>query len=169
MRLTRPLAFLTACTLALLCTACGSNNKGKIEGKWKFVSLPSQDEKSKQDLEQLTQLGVYLYLDFKPDGMMTMALGADNPQVLDRMKMGVPNQKISWDARYKLLSGDKVELYDVKDEELRKAFKGEKARSDFMIAGDDMTIKDPDGAIVKLTRLKDKPAGEKAGDKKDEK
>src|SRR5689334_6880343 len=96
-----------------LVAGCGSNNKGKIEGKWKVVSFPEKGGKS--TIEDMSKQGMYLYLEFKPDGAMTLALGAEKPEMLELIKgfAKAKNQQISWDMKYKLLSGDGVEIYDL--------------------------------------------------------
>jgi hypothetical protein len=150
----RALGLIAVCGLALACTACSSNNTGKIEGKWKLVSAPSKDSKGKDEFDAMNKMGVYLYFEFKSDQSLVIGIGADDPKMLDLIKSTVPGQKVTWMAKYKLMSGDKVEVYDVKDEEFKKFMKGEKGRSDITIVGDDMTIKDPDGSTSKLVRMK---------------
>ena len=41
-------SLIAVCGLAMICTACGSNNKGKIEGKWKVDRVPDPSGKAKR-------------------------------------------------------------------------------------------------------------------------
>jgi hypothetical protein len=148
------LAFGLFTIVALLSAGCGSNNTGKIVGKWKLTSPPSKTQKEKDEFEAMSKLGVFLYLEFKTDNSLVLGIDSDKPDLLNMLKKGAPDQKFTFEAKYKLLMGDKVEVYDVKDKELKDVFKGDKARSDILINGDDMTIKDPDGSITKLTKMK---------------
>lgn len=83
--LSRPAA-LVVCAFALCLASCSSNNKGKIEGKWKNSSPIS------------TLPAGVVTAEFKPDGTFTMSAG---PIVLVT-------------AKYKLGIGDYVTLSDVK-------------------------------------------------------
>lgn len=150
----RSLALGLFATVALFAAGCGSNNTGKIVGKWKLTTPPSKTDKEKQEFEAMTKMGIFMVIEFKADNTIVLGIDSDKPEFLELIKKGVPGQKFSFEAKYKLLMGDKVEVYDVKDKELKDVFKGDKARSDILINGDDMTIKDPDGSITKLTKMK---------------
>ena len=143
--------------LALTVTGCSSNNTGKIIGKWKISAPPEKDPKTKEEFEAMGKMGLFVFIEFKADNALLLGLGSDKPETLDMLKALAPKgkePKTSWEAKYKLLPGDKVEVYDMKDDETKKMFKGDKARSDIIITGDEMTIKDPDGSMTKLTRMK---------------
>ncbi|QJW99651.1 hypothetical protein [Frigoriglobus tundricola] len=141
-----------------LTAGCESNNKGKIEGKWKMVSLPEKVTKDKGGIDDLAKLGMYVYWEFKPDGVLTFGVGADRPETLELVKKGAPNQKFVWDAKYKLLSGDLVELYDIPKDMQQSGGGGmfgskDRGRAKVKITGDDMTMTDDTGTM-KLVRTK---------------
>jgi len=153
----RKLAFLVLAGLALAAAGCSSNNKGKIEGKWKFVSAPALDA----TIKELEPAKAYLYMEFKPDGTMSMGAESSDPQFNEIMQKmaSTKGEKtvVSW--KYKLLSGDGVEFYDL-PKELQEKGGGvfgknkDKARTSVKINGDDMTMTDDDGKTGKLTRVK---------------
>jgi hypothetical protein len=151
-----PRKFALVALFALaLAAGCGSNNKGKIEGKWKIVSLPEKVQNGKNEMAEMAKMGVYVYMEFRADGTMAFGVGADKQEMLDMVKMAAPNQKITWDGKYKLLSGDSVELYD-----LPKDFQGggglfgkdDRARVKVLIKGDEMRMTDKDGTAT-LTKV----------------
>jgi hypothetical protein len=156
----RPLLLVAVGGLAMLCTACGaSNNKGKIEGKWKITDMPHKDDKSKKEFEDMTKMGLYVYFDFKPDNALEMGVGADKPEVLEFIKALSKGEPLQWNAKYKLLSGDGVEFYDLPKEMREKGgglFGGNKdrARTNIKIEGDKMTMTDADGKTGQLTKIK---------------
>lgn len=144
------------CFVAVCCSAaalgCGSNNKGKIEGKWKAVSFEGQGD----DMKAMEALGMYLYFDFAGDGTLTIGLDTTNQEMKAMLAGG--GKPTSWKCKYKLLSGDDVEIYDLPKE--MQSGKGgglfggkDKARSKITITGDEMTLKDPDGKSGKMTRM----------------
>lgn len=140
-----------------------TNNKDKIVGKWKVTEFGGQDKKTKADFEQMSKLGIHVALEFKADGGLVMAVGSDDPKLLDLIKQSAPGQKLVWEAKYKLLAGDTVELYDLSDD-LKKMFKGEKAQSEVAIKDDGMKMKDADGTTILLARIK--PKGKDKPEKK---
>jgi hypothetical protein len=154
----RKLAFVLFAGLALVVAGCGSNNKGKIEGRWKVTTFPEKtDAKTKNEMDQLGKMGLYLFLEFKSDGTMSVGLGADKKEVLDVIKAMAPQQKTTWDMKYKLLSGDGVEVYDM-PADLQSGGGGlfgkkDRARVSIKINGDDMTLVDDEGT-TKLTKVK---------------
>jgi hypothetical protein len=159
-RAPRPTALLVVAGLALTAAGCGSNNKGKIEGTWKVTELPASSAgKSKDEFAQMSKMGMYMQMEFKPDGMLTIGLGADKPETLDLVKLLTQGKPTSGDAKYKLLSGDGVELYDMPKEMQEKGgegmFKGkDRAKVTVKIDGDSMTMTGDDGQTVKLLRVK---------------
>lgn len=91
----RGFAFVVLAALALAATGCGSNNKGKIEGKWKFVSFPEKTTaKGKDGMAEMGKLGLFLYMDFAPGGAATLGVGAEKPEMLELMKAAAPNQQL---------------------------------------------------------------------------
>ena len=141
-----------------LVAGCGSNNKGKIEGKWKMVSPPDKgDAKAKADMAKMGEMGMYLFMEFKPDGVFVIGLGADTEEKLNFFKAFAPGGKLTWDAKYKLLNGDGVEVYDM-PKDLQTGSGGmfgnkDRGRANIKINGDDMTMTD-DSGTTKLTRIK---------------
>ena len=156
----RRTVLLVLAGLALTAAGCGSNNKGKIEGTWKVTELPASSAgKSKDEYAQMSKMGMYMQMEFKPDGTLTIGLGADKPETLDMVKLFAQGKPTSWDGKYKLLSGDGVELYDLPKEMQEKGgeglFKGkDRAKVAVKIDGDSMTMTGDDGETVKLTRVK---------------
>lgn len=153
----RKLAFLLLAGLALAVAGCGSNNKGKIVGKWKVTDPSDKDPKAKDGFQKLGQMGIYMYMEFKDDSTAVMGFDADKPGMIELLKMGIPGGKVTFPAKYKLMSGNKVEIYDFSAEAKQiLSGKGERMRSDIIIEGDNMTIKDADGTITKLVKITDK-------------
>jgi hypothetical protein len=154
----RPFALAAVFGLALLCSACSSDNKGKIEGKWKFTEMPGMDAQAKQGLDMMDKLGIYLYMEFKPDNTLTLGLGSDKPEAMEFFKGLAKGQQTTWTAKYKLLTGDGVEVYDIPKEMQEQGggpfAKKDRARSQVKIDGDTMTITDEDGKTGKLARIK---------------
>jgi len=152
----RRLFTVALAAVALFAAGCSSNNKGKIEGKWKVTAPPDKDAKAAEGFKELGERGIYMYMEFKPDGTFYLGFGADNPGALAMLKMGMPGGKLEFPAKYRLKSGNKVEIYDLSaDAKQLMSEKGDVMRSDVIIEGDNMTVKDPDGTITKLTRMKD--------------
>ena len=137
----RKFALVVLAVLALGASGCGSNNKGKIEGKWRIVSTPG--EKS----VELGEGPIYMYYEFLPDGTTNLGIAATDakeaPVVLTS-------------GKYKLLTGDDVEFSGMSEEGAKKGGlfgKGNKGRLRVKIDGDNMTITGSDGTM-KLTRVK---------------
>src|SRR4051812_3190741 len=95
----RVLGLLIVASALLSSTGCNrlSGNKGKIEGKWKLVSISSATESEAKAIES-GQVG--LTMDFAEDGTLTATLQAS--------AVATPSVK----GRYKLLAEDFVELSD---------------------------------------------------------
>ncbi|AMV28057.1 hypothetical protein VT84_26870 [Gemmata sp. SH-PL17] len=152
----RTIGFVLLVGCTMFTTGCGSSNKGKIEGKWKVTAFPEKTSgKNKQDMDEIAKAGMYIYLEFKADGGLTVGLGADKPEMLAIVKAASPNQKITWDAKYKLLSGDGVEVTDMpKDMQSGGGLFGQKdkARVKVNITGDQMSLTDNEG-VTKLTKI----------------
>jgi hypothetical protein len=156
----RSLALIAVCGLAALSTACGSKNKGKIEGKWKLTEAPTGKADDAENFKQMAQQGLYMYFDFKGDNTLTIGLHSDNEEMIKMMKSFAPNQQLAWTVKYKLLSGESVEFYDLPKELQEKGGGGlfgtnkDKARTKVHIDGDNMTMTDSDGKSGKLVRIK---------------
>ena len=132
-----------------LIAGCGSNNKGKIEGKWKLESYPGMEDFEKVSKET----GMILYFEFEPNGTFALGFDSENKQILDLIKAKTGSTRFT--AKYKLLMGDGIELYDFSPGPMSDAFKGQKiARSNIKINGDKMTMTDPDGKTGSLVKMK---------------
>ena len=157
MSVSRKVAFVVLAAFALVATGCGSNNKGKIVGKWKMVGGGGMKA---DDAKMMEMLGIYVYFDFKDDGTLQFGAGANDPKMNDMLKDKGETKVAS--MKYKLLSGDAVEIYDIpkdmQDKEGGGPFgKKDRARGNIKIDGDNMTISDDDKLKtdpVKLTRVK---------------
>src|SRR5207248_6894950 len=121
----------------------------------KLVSAPGLDQVNKQ----MEEMQAYMYMEFKPDGTLTMGADFADPQMKELVeKMAASSgQKISYSWKYKLLSGDGVEFYDMPKELQQKGGgvfgKGESSKVKVTIDGDNMTVTGSDGT-GKLTRVK---------------
>jgi hypothetical protein len=140
---------------ALFCTACGSNNQGKIVGKWKMLSMPGMDAAQTKEMDKLN---VYAFFEFKDDGSMTVgAESSDKDMQALLLKQGVAK---TLSCKYKLRSGDVVEFYDLPKEMQEKNGGGlfgsnkDRAKTRVKISGDNMTWTDDDGKSGNLVRLK---------------
>lgn len=127
----RPLALALLAGLALIATGCSSNNKGKIEGKWKVTSGSGAVEGAGPDAGT--------FFEFTADGQFRIYASA-GPVQMDAAK-----------GKYSLGSGDTVNLTD-----LSPAIDGKtKSREKITINGDTMTVAaGKDGKITTLTRVK---------------
>src|SRR4051812_34659641 len=90
----------------ILVVGCGSNNKGKIVGKWKLVSYPGMEDFEKASKDT----GLIMYFEFEPNGTFALGFDAENKNILDLIKAKTGGTRFT--AKYKLLSGDGVEIYD---------------------------------------------------------
>jgi hypothetical protein len=151
MRFTR-LAFLALLVAVTgLVAGCGkSNNEGKIQGKWKIEYAPGFEE---QMVKQLASMQTYAYIEFGKD-TCTIGVHSENPQVLDGLAKS--GEKTTMTCKYKLLSGDGLEMYDLPPElkSMGTGGKADRARTKVKIDGDNMTMTDDDGKQGKLTRVK---------------
>jgi hypothetical protein len=130
------------CLLAFGATGCGgSNNKGKIEGHWKFVSVGDHPETAKLRDALLV---------FRGDGVVEM----------HRPDLPKP---ATW--HYKLLAGDGADFYDFADAPDRAGLfptTGRTVRVRMRITispGEkyerrDMTLTDADGRELQLTLVR---------------
>ena len=169
-RVARPLALVVIAAAALVVAGCGkSNNEGKIVGKWRFTEIPGGVEGA-DEMKMLEAFGVYVYFEFKQGGVFEMGLGEEKPGTIANLQKmgGGGGGPTSVTAKYKLLSGDGVELYDLPKEMQEQGgglFGGTKdrARAKIKIDGDVMSVTDDDGKTGKLTRVGAKPADPGAG------
>jgi hypothetical protein len=146
----RRFAFLVLAGFALVAAGCGSNNKGKIEGKWKLVSAPGMEEK---DVKMLDAFGAYVYFEFTPDGKVNVGADFKDPQMKEAMAKS--DQKMGASGTYKLLSGDDVEFSGLNDKKTSGGLfgGGDKSKVKVKIEGDNMTITGSDGT-GKFVRVK---------------
>lgn len=147
----RSLALIAVCGFAMLCTACGaSNNKGKIVGKWKMVAGPGISEM----IGTLESADVYFFLDFKNDGTMAMGIESSDPKIRKNL---AKLEKSSMVCKYRLLSGDGIEVYDVPEGYGVTGLPGgggkDSSRSQVTINGDLMLLKD-ETSTHQLIRIK---------------
>ena len=138
----RKCSFVLLTTVALVATGCGSNNAGKIEGKWQATSLPGLGEKEAAAFKMLGEGNVKLVMEFA-GGKMTMTV---NINMLGQSK----TQQVA-SADYSLGSGDTVNFTNLKPPAKNGATK---SRDKITINGDTMTIAMESGENVTLTRMK---------------
>ena len=139
-----------------LISGCGSsNNKGKIVGKWKISGGAGIKE---EELKMMEAFKVTLVMEFKEDGTVRMGLEAP-PEMQKMLEKG--DGKSSASFKYKLLSGDTVEFYDIpkdmQDKEGGGLFgKKDRGKATVKIEGDNMTITDDEtkDKPLKLTKMK---------------
>lgn len=130
----RKLAFVVLAGLALVAAGCGSNNKGKIVGKWKADSVGDGDPK-------MAQLGddMGLFFEFSADGKFNASVSI----------LGTTKEVGS--AKYSLGSGDWVNLTDINPpQQDGKTQSKEKVT----INGDKMTILGENNKTMTFTRVK---------------
>ncbi len=143
----RSFAFLVLASATLFATGCSSNNKGKIEGKWKLVSAPGLDPSIK-----VLEMGkAYIYFEFKPDGTVESGPAIEGDEKNEELlKAGESTKKT---GNYKLKAGNKVEFTGPEDK--GGGFFGKSGKEYFEVAidGDTMTITGSDGNM-KLVRVK---------------
>jgi hypothetical protein len=143
--------------IALFAVGCGkSNNEGKIVGKWKIDYAPGFDEGM---VQMLAAEKIYAYIEFTPDNTCTIGVTSDDPTV--RQEIAQSGEATTVRCKYKLLSGDGLEMYDMPKELQEGAGspfggKADRARTKAKIDGDTMTMTDDDGKTGKLTRIRDK-------------
>lgn len=156
----RKYAFVLLAGLAFVAAGCGSNNKGKIVGKWKITGGGGIKD---EELKMMETFGVNMILDFRDDGTIAMAVQSNNPDFQKAMEAS--KDKTSFTFKYRLGSGDVVELYDLPKELQEKDKKGgpglfgskDRAKAIIKIEGDNMTISDDDtlkSNPLKLTKMK---------------
>jgi hypothetical protein len=109
LRVGRLFAFALLASTALLAAGCGSNNKDKILGKWKLVDSPGYHT---AEGRAATQMGLYVVVDFMPDGKMSVSVESDMPGTAERLSQAA-GIKTRFDARYKLGFGDNIEITDI--------------------------------------------------------
>ena len=135
--------------LAHFCTGCGSNNAGKIEGKWKIASGPGLTDGELQALEWLKATP---YMEFKADGTVVSGLDA-RPDVIRSMEKHRKNLTQTQTGTYKLLSGNNVQLAGIGEVKGPSDGTAKAGRVAVVIGGDSMTLTAADGTL-QLTRMK---------------
>lgn len=150
----RKFAFLVLAGLALAAAGCGgSNNKGKIVGKWKFVGLGDEKDAKLADEDKLV-----LFMEFKDDGTGGFGLEVVDPNLKKMFKANEDGNSAAF--KYKLLKGDEVEFYDLPKQMQgeKSGFKKDRGKAVIKITGDDMTmtVYDDDNKekSARLSRLK---------------
>ena len=147
-----PVLFI-ACA-ALLTAGCGSNNKGKIVGKWKISDFGGDkvDDKMKELGDKIS-----IYMEFRADE--TGGFGVDVNDPVLKKAFEANKDKTTFSFKYKLLNGDVVEVYDLPKEMQENGPFGKKDRGKMRVKidGDNMTISDDEtlkNKPAKLTRMK---------------
>jgi hypothetical protein len=120
------------------------------------------DSTKAEDIKQMQSMGMFLYFEFAADGNFFLGIDSDKPGMTDILKLS--GKELRYPGKYKLGSGDTVNFSDFKGPD-GKGFSGkDKARSNVTIAGDKMTIKDPDGTTMQLVKwTPSAPAAQKDG------
>lgn len=149
----RPIALrvaglLAVAFIALLGTGCSSKNTGKIVGKWKVVSPATKSAA----MDQLKADGVAMAWEFRADGTFTLSFVPADDSPKAKAGAAEANRNIAgkeFSGKYTLGFGDRVNFTGAKD-----LYGGDAASTNITINGDNMTMKDSDGATAKLTRIK---------------
>jgi len=133
---------------ALLATGCSSNNTGKIVGKWKMVSGKGMEaQKATMD-----SLKAYVFMEFKPDNTVSIGVESSDPAFQKILAAGA--EKTNMTGKYKLKSGNTVEMYDMPKQNGTGFFQGkDRAQTDIKIEGTKMTMTDPDGSTFQLEKV----------------
>jgi hypothetical protein len=139
----RGFALIVLAGLALAAAGCGSNNKGKIVGKWKATTLPGMSEDDKKAIKLIGEDNFALILEFTEAGKMT---GTANITFL-----GKTENKEVISADYSLGTGDWV--FFTNQNPPAKDGKA-KSKDKITINGDTMTIDTEKGEKITLTRMK---------------
>ena len=145
------LAGIAAVAVIAVSFASCSNNKGKIEGKWKVTNASKNNEFSK-----MKEMGITLYFEFKADGTCGMGLMADPNQPgaegMLKIIMADPSYTAQFgntNGKYSLGSGDKITISGFKTPS-----GVDKTQTNMKITGDAATMTDPDGTTMSLERVK---------------
>lgn len=139
----RGFALLVLAGLALAAAGCGSNNKGKIVGKWKATTLPGMSEDDKKAIKLIGEDNFALIIEFTDAGKMT---GVANVTIF-----GKTETKEVISADYSLGTGDWV--FFTNQNPPPKDGKT-KSKDKITINGDTMTIDTEKGEKITLTRMK---------------
>lgn len=139
--------FIAVPVLGLL-IGCGSNNEGKILGKWKILQSKGFDENTKNKMDMMK---AFTFVEFKPDSTMSMGIHfADSNKENPFVQM--LNKAFDFSLKYKLLSGNRVEFYDAPPG--KDLFKGkERAQATITIDGNKMKWVDSDGTAMTLEKI----------------
>lgn len=137
---------LSVCLFALLFTGCGSNNTGKIEGKWRVDSSTAKAE----EFNKMKAAGVAMAFEFKADGSFTMLMVPLNDTPLAKLAADAASAELSKknaNGKYTLGMGDSVKMSDLSGKG------GKDDTINITINGDSMTMKDNSGTMH-LSRVK---------------
>jgi hypothetical protein len=139
-------ATLAVAVLALAFTGCGSNNTGKIVGKWKVVSSSSKTG----DLEKMKSQGMAMGFDFRADGTVAIIMlpADDKPESKSMADLATKMMEGKGTGKYTLGAGDRVTLSGIQTIE-----NGKDQTASISINGDNMTMKDSVDTM-QLTRVK---------------
>lgn len=124
---------------AILFTGCGSNNTGKIVGKWKMTSAPGGGK----DLAEMKAAGMAVAWDFKADGTFSIGIVADDNKPESQLAAKLADaemQKKNMGGKYTLGMGNQVNLSGISGVSGAKS-----GLVTVTIDGDKMTLKDGDG------------------------
>jgi len=147
----RRLFLLSIGLLSMFAIGCGSNNKGKIVGKWKVVSATGQSGNTMKELEAKK---ISYFFEYKEDFSVVISFELpDNPVFGKQLQSMMP----SYTFKYKLRSGDIVEFYDL-PKDLQEKGGGmfgnkDRGRERIKISGDNMTMMEETGNLS-LVRVK---------------
>jgi uncharacterized protein (TIGR03066 family) len=130
-RAVRTVSLLTICAVALCVTACSSNNKGKIVGKWKANVVEKPGEAMPK--------GAEVVFEFTEDGRFTISVELGGQSLLKAAS-----------GKYALGFGDTVTLTELSPPVDGKT----QSRERISINGDTMTIDSEKGQKQTLTRMK---------------
>jgi hypothetical protein len=150
-RVARPLAFVVLASAALLAAGCG-NNKEKIVGKWKLVSMTPKNGQE----QKLEFMGMSPVMEFTADGNIKVGVDASTvppafKEMLEKSPDGAAKlNEMQHVGKYKV-SGSSIEFVDMKKGEDSPL--GSKNGGKLSFDGDNLTITGDDGTL-KLTRAK---------------
>jgi len=136
---------LSVCLFALLFTGCGSNNTGKIVGKWRVDSSTAKPE----EFNKLKAIGVAMAFEFNADGTFSMLAVPLNDSPIAKVAADAATaemKKKNASGKYSLGMGASVRMSDLGDG-------GKESTVTVTIDGDSMTFRDGSGTM-QLTRVK---------------
>lgn len=150
----RGFAFVVLAALSLTAIGCGSNNKGKIVGKWQISDFGG--DKAEDKLKDMGDK-IAIYMEFRADETGGFGIEVTDPMLKEVFAKS--KEKTTFAFKYKLLNGDIVEVYDLPKEMQEGGPFGKKDRGKMRVKidGDNMTISDDEtlkNKPARLTRMK---------------